>query len=235
MKQLGRSLVAKALLPEPKPESQPLHRRVARAKARWVSRVMYSDIPAMQRVFAFVVSDHLNCVTLDAWPAQGTVATRLHCCIKTVARAADGLEKLGLIVIERPRDRGLPQRYAPVFAPVDWVTPVHLSGQGSLEDLDKTVHQSSLDIHLKLSEPTARCRAIQDLESRKYKPAERGRWEAEIAKKIGANGLEVLERLNEINEHIVERLCRALCDGELGDQELEAARLAVLQAGLRRS
>jgi len=45
--------------------------------------------------------------------------------------------------------------------------------------------------------------------------------------------MDLLGKLASIDDRIVADLCRALCDGELGPRELEAARLAARQAWMK--
>src|ERR1700692_1972542 len=85
---------------------EPLRKQISRVKARWLRRIMYCEAKQTEKILAFVIFDHLNCVTLDAWPSQHTIASFLHCSTKTVTRAADGLEQLQLIKIARPVGRG---------------------------------------------------------------------------------------------------------------------------------
>src|ERR1700681_3783350 len=85
---------------------EPLAKQVARAKARWLHRLMVSNAKSNEKVFGYLIFQHLNCVTLDAWPSQDTLRSHMHCCARTIARAADGLEAAGFIVIDRPRERG---------------------------------------------------------------------------------------------------------------------------------
>src|ERR1700694_1287413 len=63
------------------PDSGPetLYKRVPRAKARWLRRVMYGTVAtSTEKCFAYAVADHLNCVTLDAWPGQLRLAQFLR-------------------------------------------------------------------------------------------------------------------------------------------------------------
>jgi len=62
-----------------------------------------------------------------------------------------------------------------------------------------------------------------------YDMNQRGLYERELARRLGNNGFEVLERLADHDDAIVERLCRAFADSKLGDRELSAARLAADQ------
>src|SRR5262245_5857641 len=77
--------------------------RVGRAKARWLKRVMYeSPATSTQKCLAYAVSDHLNCVTLDAWPGLIGLSRRLgfqH--VKTLRRAARGLEIHKFLIIRK--------------------------------------------------------------------------------------------------------------------------------------
>jgi hypothetical protein len=207
--------------------------RVKRAKARWLKRVMYqSEATPFQKSLAYAIADHLNCVTLDCWPAQLTLCRLLGgVCTKTLQRASSGLAALGLITISR----GAGIRYAPVFQLGDEDKPVQKGGQISPNVEDTDVRESFLEIHL-TSDSTAAVPASGrrgSAEGRKYRRSERGKVEIELAKFLGSDGFEILARLSSINDAIVERLCRAFACGQLGDRELMAARLAAEQVRSR--
>jgi Helix-turn-helix domain len=209
--------------------TETLRDRVNRAKARWLKTVMYSKLKSTQKVFAYVVFDCLNCVTLDAWPAQSTSASWMGCSIKTVQRAADALEAAGYIAVARSRFRNVNNRYAPVFVPGDLDVFVPSDGQPRPQPVDVSDRQSSLSIHIKPTSAGGRWKPSSTQRISKYKRAERGHWEQELSKALGPNGSEIIDRLAMIDDAVVERLCRALCDGQLGSRELEAARLAAYQ------
>jgi hypothetical protein len=210
--------------------NETLRDRVNRAKARWLKTVMYSkQLQSTQKVFAYVVFDCLNCVTLDAWPAQSTSASWMGCSIKTVQRAADALEAAGYIAVARSRFRNVNNRYAPVFVSGDLDVFVPPDGQPCPQPVDDGGCQSSLSIHIKPASAGGQRKSNNNERISKYKRAERGRWEQELSKVLGPNGNEIIDRLATIDDAVVERLCRALCDGQLGSRELEAARLAAYQ------
>src|SRR5690349_7567511 len=98
-----------------------LHDAVARAKQRWLKRVMYeTTASSTERCLAYTITDRLNCVTLDAWPAQATIAELLGFeSVKTVQRASDRLEELRVLRVNRRFSSYL--RYRPIFLPVDIV------------------------------------------------------------------------------------------------------------------
>jgi Helix-turn-helix domain len=218
---------------ERKPET--LHRQVSRMKARWLQRVMYSTAIPSAKVFGFVIFDCLNCVTLDAWPAQRTFAERMRCSTKTVQRSADGLEDLGFVRVARSRLRDVNHRYAPVFLSEDSNAAVHSGGRGRLRTVDLDVHESSSSIHLESFPSRSREQSDRLKRISNYRRAERGRWERELIRALGSNGSETLERLSRIDDAIVDRLCRGFCDGLIGEREIEAARLAAYQLpGTRR-
>jgi hypothetical protein len=211
----------------PKPET--LHRQVSRMKARWLQRVMYSTAIPSAKVFGFVVCDCLNCVTLDAWPAQRTFAERMRCSTKTVQRSANELEDLGFIKVARSRLRGVNHRYAPVFLPGDSDVAVRPGGRRRLRTVDPDVHESSSSIHLESVPSRSGEQSEGSKRMSKYRRVERGRWEQELIRAFGSNGSDTLERLSRIDDAIVDRLCRDYCDGLIGEREIEAARLAAHQ------
>ena len=212
------------------PES--LYRRTARGKARWLRRVMYQSLAtSTEKAFAYLVFDHLNCVTLDAWPSQVRAAQLLGFqSVKTIQRAAGGLEKLELLVVNR--GGGNHFRYAPVFVTGDEDKVVRTAGQTRPSTMDTDVQESLLLIHHTLS--TTRKRFSDKSDSLHdsgglYRRSERGAIEFQIAAMLGDDGMEVLGRLGSIDDSIIERLCRAHTAAALGEQELIAAKLAAEQ------
>lgn len=206
--------------------------RINRAKARWLKRVMYaSSATSTQKVFAYAISDHLNCVTVDCWPAQKTLTRLLgRSSNKTAQRAARGLKALGFITIRSGTRERSGQRYAPVFHSDDWDNSGNGRGRNRAESADTDVPQSSLSIQLKSSSRAFRKAKEGNGVRAPFKPAERGAIEIRLAGMLGPNGFEILGRLEEIDDAIVDRLCRALAEDQLGDRELSAARLAAEQA-----
>jgi len=215
------------------PNSGPdtLYKRVARAKARWLRRVMYGTTAAStEKCLAYAVSEHLNCVTLDAWPGQPRLAQLLGFkSIKTIQRAARALAGLSVLVVKR-HGKGH-YRYAPVFLRGDEDENVLTAGQTASSQKDTDVHESLLLIHIK-STPRQReiNRSNSDQSSEdRYRSSQRGTIEIKVAEMLGSDGLEVLFRLGEVDDAIIERLCRAYVKGALGERELIAARLAAEQ------
>lgn len=181
----------------------------------------HSRATSTQKCFAYAIFDHLNCVTLDCWPAQETLARLLGVkCARTVQRAARGLEKLGLITVRSNTVGKSAYRYAPILLPLD-DNAVEYGGHGGPKSGGANVKESSLEIHntsystaTKLAKPT-------------FKPLERGTLEIEVAKLLGPDGLDILTHLAAIDDAFVWRLCRACDDGVLSERDLAAARLAV--------
>jgi hypothetical protein len=211
-------------------KGESLSDQVARIKACWLNRVMYaSKATSVQKCCAYIVFDHLNCVTLDCWPAQATIARYLGCkSVKTVQRATRGLVKLGLITL-KPNPAGKSgYRYAPVFLPEDEDKSVGKSGQSCPKKADTDVRESFLDIHFISSstEEAGERRKIPPRPKPPFNPRERGAIEIKVAEKLGRDGMEILARLARIDDAIVTRLCRAVAEGSLGDRDLAAARLA---------
>jgi hypothetical protein len=215
--------------------SESLYERVARAKNRWLKRVMLDpNVSATEKCFAYLVADRLNCVTLDAWPGQSLIARDLGGkSIKTAQRAARGLEHRGHL--KMTRGAGGSYRYAPIFLPEDEDKSAGPLGQSRPSVAHKIVNESYLQIRSNLSFPTGAQKGGALPWSKrpsKYDACMQGTYQVEIAKMLGKEGFEILMRLNEPS---VERLCRAYANGELGEQELIAAQLAAKQLPKRRS
>jgi biotin operon repressor len=213
-----------------------LYERANRMKHRWFKRIMYDRAAgSSEKCFAYIVIDRLNCVTLDCWPSQKTIADQLGCSTKTVHRMACALERRGYLRISRNTHGSY--RYAPVFLPEDEDKSVSASRQTCPPRPDKNVDQSFLGILTNQSSPRLGQREagnVQTNAASKYERRQRGSYEAELAKLLGNDGFEILARLSEHDDAIVERLCHACADGELGARELSAARLAAEQLPRRR-
>lgn len=192
-----------------------------REKARWLRRVMYdSTATPTQKCFAYAVSDYLNSVTLDCWPAQETLARRLGLkCTRTVQRAARGLEKLGLMTVKRNKAGKSAYRYAPVLSPLDDDFARNSEPAGPKSG-DRNVKESSLGIHITSYSTAA------NVARPAFKPHERGALEVRVARLLGPAGLEILADLAAIDDALVVRLCRALVEEVLSERDLAAARLA---------
>lgn len=203
---------------------------VGRAKARWLRRIVYDPrATSTQKCFAYAVFDHLNCVTLDCWPSQARLATLLGFdSTKTLQRAARGLEEIGALKIKGGGRSGY--RYEPVLMPGDADRNVPKDGHLKSRYPDSNVSESFLPIHIKsdarqtAADQPLGVKGLPDYDRRK-----RGTIEIEIAAALGPNGIEVLSRLGQLDDAIVERLCRAYFAGALGERELMAARLAAEQ------
>ncbi len=130
-----------------RPVGETLLEQVNRAKARWLNRVMYqSSATSTQKCFAYAVADHLNCVTLDCWPGLLKLSRRLgFMSIKTLQRAARGLETRGLLRISQV---GSLYHFAPVFVTGDEDNFVSEGGHACPQQADNNVHESFLSILL---------------------------------------------------------------------------------------
>jgi len=211
--------------------SETLFKRVARAKARWLRRVMYGTLAtSTEKCFAYAVVEHLNCVTLDSWPSQVRLAQLLGFkSVKTIQRAACGLEELTVLVVTCGRKH---YRYAPVFLPGDEDKTVPPKGQTGPTGTDTDVRESLLLIHINSSAPRKRASDKKEEYQRselRYRSSQRGGIEVRIAAMLGDDGIDVLARLGAVDDSIIERLCRAYVAGALGERELIAARLAAEQ------
>jgi hypothetical protein len=211
-------------------KSESLDAKARRIKARWLSRAMYDvRLTSTEKCFAYLIADRLNCVTLDSWPAQSTIAAWLGVTsLRTVQRAARRLQHLDYLAIKPRVDGHAGFRYAPTFSPEDLNKSVTKNGHACSGDIDTDVTESSLDIHLK-SSPTpssASGQAKPRASGQVYRPAQRGQIEMSIATLLGKDGVELLTCLAALDDVIVERLCRAYAENSLSRRDIAAARLA---------
>src|SRR3954451_18753417 len=129
-----------------------LDKKAKRAKSRWVGRVMYSGATATEKCLAYIIADKLNCVTLDCWPAQETLAVLLgRKSVKTVIRAAKGLRQRDFIIVKARVDGKPGYRYVSIFMPEDLYENVQASRHSCPNGEDTNVGESSLGILLKES------------------------------------------------------------------------------------
>lgn len=209
-----------------------LSNSVARAKARWFARVKkHPDLRSSSKCAAHSIADHLNCVTMDCWPSNKTLANSIGVrATKTIQRATKQLAKANFIVVTKTDGRQGPNRYAPVFIASDWDIPVPVAGQTRSPNADSDVRQSYLDIHsTSFSTEEARQRGTQYWKI-DFEPRARGALEVRLVELLGPNGVEILNALNSLDASAVDRLCQCLSNGTLSERELSAAKLAVRQA-----
>jgi hypothetical protein len=205
---------------------------VNQAKARWLQRVMYASLAtSTQKVLAYAISDHLNCVTLDSWPAQSTLSKLLgRKCEKTISRSSSDLSERGFLTIRRGIAARSGCRYAPLLLAKDWDRFVDRTGQKYSQTADTDVPQSSLSIQLESSSGAFRIRRAGNSLKASFNLTARGAIELKLAEKLGADGLEILGLLASIDDAIVMRLCQAYVEDLIGKREVTAARLAAKQA-----
>lgn len=217
--------------PVPGATGSQLYRKVAAAKHRWLARVMGSPVPLAQKCLAWAIAENLNCVTLDSWMKQERLKEALSAeTTRTVNRAARGLAEAHFITITHWRrdDGKATPRYAPVFIDEDWDRNVRRNGQKGPADPDRNVHQSLIENPL---DETPAVLGREDGAPSGTAPSrgQRGKYEVEVAQRLGDNGFDILIKLARLDDRIVQRLCRAQAEGVLGRQELLAARLAAEQ------
>jgi hypothetical protein len=124
-----------------------------------------------------------------------------------------------------------------VFLPEDEDKSVGATRQTCPSIPDKNVDESFLGIPFNQSSPSGDPRTFGKYPTKtgsNYDRRQRGLYEAELAKLLGNDGFGILERLSEHDDNIVERLCRAYADRELGTRALIAARLAADQLPKKR-
>ena len=199
---------------------------VTRARARWLKRIVYDPtITSTEKCFAYIVFDHLNCITLDSWQSPRRSAELLGKSIKTCQRAAQSLEQRGLLVIRL--DRKNLHRYTPVFLVDDLDSVVPKEDSSGCQMWTLLSMNPILSIHAKPPTPTA-ADGIKAPKSQ-YDRRCRGQIELQLIEKLGHGGADMLARLSAFDDAIVDRLCRAHVFGFLGEAELAAARLAAAQ------
>ena len=198
----------------------------SRAKARWLKRVMFeSQATNAQKCFAYIVFDHLNCVTLDCWPNQERIAQLLgKNCTKSAQRAAKGLQALGLLLIRSGSDGK--HHYAPIFLASDWNKNDGTGGQTRPHSQDNNVQESLLSNPPQESTLTTPRLTRADPA---YDRRQRGRWEIALEQRLGQDGLNLLSKIATHDDAAVDRLCRALATNSLTQRDLSAARLAAEQ------
>jgi hypothetical protein len=191
-----------------------------------------SKATSTEKCLAYAFADHLNCVTLDCWPAQSTLAGLLGAkSVKTVQRAARGLASCGLVAITVRMDGKPGFRYAPTFLSSDKDKPVRKDGQPYPEVADTDGRESTSHIQSESSSTSSSVRWVgRDSQlCGSFNRHQRGAVEIAVAALLGPNGLDLLSRLAALDDGIIDRLCQAHAAGALGRRELAAARLAAEQ------
>ncbi len=206
---------------------QPLHRLVAPAKARWFERVrQHRELTPRSKCIAHTVASFLNCVTLDSWPSQITIAESVGICSrKTIQRSFNELETHGFVSVRRFRSLALQNRSSVIFSSVDTDNRGRQSGRSRPAVADESVPQSSIVIPStsSLTPPTNKSTVTV---SGNFEHYTRAIMELKLVELLGGDGYDVLGKLSLLDDRIVERLCRSCFFNKITDLELEAARLA---------
>jgi Helix-turn-helix domain len=202
----------------------------SRQKMRWLNSVFYSqNVTSTACRVAYVIADHLNRATRDCWLAHATIARKLGVSAKTVQRSIRSLKDQRLLSIRYAGAESRKQRFVPAFLEDEaQVNSVLDNGRACPGNGDVNVHQS-FSGNLTRSDLAAGQRSSPGSATR-VRRNDRGRLEVEVARRLGGDGFEVLDRLAAIDDSIVCRLCEAHAQGALSAADLDAARLAARQA-----
>jgi hypothetical protein len=207
-----------------------------RQKMRWLNSVFYSSqLKAMACRVAYIIADRVNRITGDCWLSHTTIARKLRISTKTVQRSLGALQRTGFIVIRYAETNRRKQRFVPSFVISDHGLDSDGSsdGQGRPPVPDPGVHQSfSKNLHTSYL-PENSGSAITKTSGRQppndFRRGNRGQMEVEIAKRLGADGFDILHQLAEVDDRIVHKLCVAQANNSLSADDLVAARLAARQ------
>ena len=90
-------------------------------KLRWLERVASHDATTdVDTRFAVIIMSRLDKFKGSALVAQISVATLIHCGVRTLYDSSRRLERLGLLRIQRSRGKGYANIYWPIKPPDDW-------------------------------------------------------------------------------------------------------------------
>jgi hypothetical protein len=202
------------------------------------------------RLVGLEILSRVNRTSLDAWPSERTIAACLGVEIKTVKRAIHALEENRYFEIAR--SRGGSNRYRPIFLAGTTGAENVPSAASELGDKiptggdkngppggDKNRLQSPLRDTFRTPStvltPQAGALDVSRQQTVFEQPEDlRERWgdervEAEVIRQLGADGLDVLGRLHEIDGGRPRlRLIKAARAGRLREEDLSAARLVAM-------
>ena len=203
----------------------------SRNKMRWLNSIMYSGkLKATACRVAYVLADHVNKVTGDCWLSHATIARKLGISTKTVQRAIGALKRPGFIFVRYAETNPRKQRFVPSFilnsdgepdsdgAPSGQERPPTLDAGGH-QSFSKNILRSDLPQRIADSGSQHSDRELQN----KFRRSSRGELEVKVAKRLGSDGFDVLNRLAEVDDRIVYRLCVAQANNRLTPADLYAA------------
>ena len=190
-----------------------------RNKMRWLNELCRDcAVSPMEFRIAYLIADHLNSVSGDAWPSHRRIASGLCVTTKTVQRAAKELESKGWLQVRRSK-RKRTNRYRlrwPGKADAQEDNLGLNSGQFSPPIEDTDVRQSFLDNPPRTFSTGHRGR-------KPYFP-DRGLYEQQITERFGPETQDLLQMLHENAPDILNSICRAQKFGTLTAEHLVAAR-----------
>jgi len=201
-----------------------MHYNFHSIKMRWLNGVFYNaSLPASACRIAYLIADCTNHVTWDSWLSHLTISRKLKLSTKTVQRGVRALKNVGQLTIRFAGPDGVKPRLAPTLSRLadDILGPG--GGQFRPRNPDRSVHQS-YSSNLPISDLSGQRRPSQT--GHPIPSSIRGKYEIEVAGRLGFEGFDVLAKLASIDDAIVARLCDAQARGLLTDTDLRSARLA---------
>jgi hypothetical protein len=199
-------------------------------KMKWLNAVC-KDCKISPTAFrvAYLLGDHFNSISGEAWPSHQRLASSLCIATKTIQRAARELEIHGWLEVRRSRGRRTTNRYrphwpsgkVPVYEDRSDPNTGHLRPQTG----DENVPQSYLPNLLRTSLSRGR--------EKKSRFLDRGLYEQRIGQKFGPRAEEALVELNKNDPELLDILCRAEKDGQLTAADMHGLQLHL--ASLRSS
>jgi biotin operon repressor len=202
-----------------------------RNKMKWLNAINYDcALSPMTCRVAFVIADHLNQVSGDAWPSERRISSKLCISTKTVQRSVKELESAGWVDVRRSKGRNISNRYRPRF---ERLKTTETKGgksdqkyrQGCPQNEDTGVRQTFLGNPLTTY--------LEGAGDEKAIFRDQGMYEQQLIRRLGTNGRQLLEHIAAEDPRCLTQLCWAQKRGDLTDALLHgvASRFYLYEEG----
>lgn len=195
-------------------------RTFSRKKMRWLNAISKdSAVSATAFRVAYLIGDHLNVGSEDAWPSHRRLASMLSLTTKTIQRTSGQLERRGWLTIKRSPQEKTSNRYRLRWPP-------------GMEEPDNSVPQGR-QAEEGEAVPDVRQSFLQN-PSRTYLSGRRGRetyfpdraqYEQLLALRFQPDGEELIYQLHKAAPELLHRLCIGERDATITDADVDGAKL----------
>jgi hypothetical protein len=192
-----------------------------RDKMQWLTAICKDyNISATSFRIAYLIGDHFNSMSGEAWPSHQRIASILRVATKTVQRAARDLEDHGWLEIRRSRSRRSSNRYR-----IRRPTGVESSSRDNSEPSSGHLGPRKGDDNVRQSFSENLTRTFLNGSRGKTHFPDRGRYEQQLIERFGDDAEQIVTELHERASDVLDVVCLAQKENQLTEADWSGLRL----------